>query len=61
MLLLLRRGKKTGKGNVVFDPVDLRHQRTVDVVFAAYSENPSREARGVRGRFVYAAKRVFDD
>ena len=46
---------------MAFDPVDLRHQRTVDVVFAAYSENPSREERGVRGRFVDAAKRVFDD
>ena len=32
---------------VLLDPVDLRHQRTVDVVFAAYSENPSREKRGV--------------
>lgn len=61
MLLLLRRGRKVGKGNIVFDPVDLRHQRTVDVVFAAYSENPSKAKRGVRGRLVDAAERVFDD
>ena len=46
-LLLLRRGRRVGKGNIVFDPVDLRHQRTVDVVFAAYSENPSRGGRRV--------------
>lgn len=49
------------KGNIVFDPLDLRHQRSVDVVFAAYSENPSRSERGVRDRLIDAAECALYD
>ena len=35
-LLILRRGRRQGNGNIAFDSIDMRHQRNPDVVIAPF-------------------------